>query len=203
MSNPKPLEVSYDFVAIIDMLPANERQTWQISDELKGLIEGFNLSCDRVNCSSKAEVVTALQRFCECARDGKKFCLHFVSHGSAAGLCVKATDESIQWCEFRSILKAINMAMDEKLILNMTTCEGLHGIKIVDPADKDMPFFGLIGVNRLLLPDEAVRLNEQFYSMMSAGKQIQTIIQEIAQAPGGEVLDCISSAGFKANSQKG
>lgn len=40
------------------------------------------------------------------------------------------------------------------------------------------------------------------YAMLSAGKPIQAIVQEMSQDPGGEVLDCITGAGYKHLSQK-
>jgi len=191
------LEAEYDFVAIVDVLPTDERQTDRISDRLKQLIEGLGCFCERADCNTRRAVIAALQHFRDRARGGKKFCLHFVSHGSETGLWVKATDESIPWRDLRSYLRAMNVAMDGELVLNMSTCGGLHGIKVVDPAEKNLPFFGLIGVTRILFPDEAIRLNERFYSSLSAGRPIQQIIKDLSADPGGEVLDCITADGYK------
>ena len=194
---PNKLEVEYDFVAIVDGLPENERQSSRISDKLKKLVEDLALSCERADCNTKRGMIAALQNFRDRARSGRKFCLHFVCHGSEKGLWVKSTDESIEWSEFKRQMKAINAAMGGRLILNMSTCEGLHGIKIVDPKHEDLPFFGLIGVSRILFPDEAIRLNERFYSRLAAGNPIQAIIREISQDPDGEVLNCITGDGYK------
>lgn len=202
MSNQKTLEVEYDCVSIIDALPVNERQAHQISDRLRGLFDKIRIPCDRTDCNTKTEVISALHSLVDSARAGKKFCLHFVSHGNIAGLWVKATDESIQWREFGSLLAAANAAMGGRLIVNMSTCQGLHGIKIVDPAEAELPLFGLIGVSRILFPDEAISLNERFYSKLVAGEPIQAIVREMLQDSGGEVLDCITADGYKVLSQK-
>jgi hypothetical protein len=197
----KPLEVEYDFVAIIDGLPDTERTQHKISDRLKELIEVHGFACERADCNTKKAVVAALQHFRNRALAGAKFCLHIVCHGSENGLWIKGTDESIEWRLLRRHLLSINTAMGGTLILNMSTCGGLHGIKIVDLTGDRLPFFGLIGVSRILFPDEAIRLNERFYSMLPDGKPIQEIIREIAKDPGGEVLDCITADGYKRLSQ--
>jgi hypothetical protein len=194
---PNRLEVEYDFVAIVDGLPENERQSCRISDRLKKLVEEMGFSCERADCNTKRGMIAALQHFRDRARSGGKFCLHFVCHGSENGLWIKSTNESIEWRKFRRYMKTINDPMGGSLILNMSTCEGLHGIKIVDTEREDLPFFGLIGVSRILFPDEAIRLNEHFYSRLSAGSPIQEVIREISKDPGGEVLNCITAAGYK------
>jgi len=196
-----PLEVEYDFVAIIDGLPDAERNQHKISAKLKELIEAHGFACERADCNTKRAVVAALQHFRDRALAGAKFCLHFVCHGSENGLWIKGTDESIEWRLLRRHLLTINTATEGTLILNMSTCEGLHGIKIVDLAGKRLPFFGLIGVSRILFPDEAIRLNERFYSMFAASKPIQEIIREISKDPDGEVLNCITADGYKRLSQ--
>lgn len=197
---PEPatkLEVEYDFVAIVDGLPENERQNSRISDRLQKLVEDLSFSCERADCNTKRGFIAALQHFRDRARSQKKFCLHFVSHGSESGLWLKSSGESIEWREFRRFIGGINAAMGGSLVLNMSTCEGLHGIKIVDAEQEDLPFFGLIGASRILFPDEAMRLNERFYSGLAAGNLIQVVIQEISQDPGGEVLNCITAAVYK------
>jgi len=198
---PNRLEVEYDSVGIVDGLPETERQNHQISDKLKRLIESFGFRCERTDCNTKRGLIAALQGFRDKAKSGEKFCLHFVCHGNASGLWVKGTNEAIEWRRLRPYLRAINAAMGGVLILNMTTCQGLHGIKIVDVAGKDLPFFGLIGVSRILFPDEAIRLNERLYSKWAAGLPIQRIIREMSSDPGGEVLECITADGYRRLSQ--
>ena len=56
-----PLEVEYDFVAIIDGLPDAERNEHKISAKLKELIEAHGFACERADCNTKRAVVAALQ----------------------------------------------------------------------------------------------------------------------------------------------
>ncbi|MBK7867235.1 MAG: hypothetical protein IPJ75_09730 [Ignavibacteriales bacterium] len=145
----KRLDVEYDFVAIIDGLPDTERIQWKTSDNLTHFlavngIEQMSSLCDDKNMFDKS-----LKYFEALAQNGKKFCLHIICHGNKNGIAInKSLKEMIKWEEFREKLQTINNLMEQKLIVNMTSCYGLHGIKIVDENSAINPFFGLIGPSK-------------------------------------------------------
>jgi len=132
------------------------------------------------------------------AANGTKLCLHIVSHGDKTGLWIETTQEEVTWEEFRSFLQTINTSMGGTLTINMTSCLGLHGIKIVDENASTLPFFGLIGYSVDLEVDRAKEINHLFYQKLLDGKQINEAVEEIKTELNDNGLYCISSEGFKA-----
>jgi len=194
----KPLEVSYDFVAVIDGLPADERKNWKTSDSLIHFLTENGIEQLLSLCNDKNMLLQSLEYFEKLAGNGKKFCLHIICHGNSEGIGLKATNERIKWKEFREKLSIINKLMNQSLIVNMTSCFGLHGIKIVDEHSTDYPFFGLIGPSQKIGVKRADRINKLFYSKQLEGKQVQEIVKEINKEIGTEQIYCISSEGYKA-----
>lgn len=56
----------------------------------------------------------------------------------------KHTAEKITWNSLEDILEQININQIMLLILNMTSCFGIHAIKTVNPFSSDKAFYGLI-----------------------------------------------------------
>ena len=196
-NNLKPLDVSYDFVAIIDGLPKNERDDWKISDSLIHYLAENGIEQLLSLCNNKNMLVQSFEYFERLAEKGKNFCLHIICHGNIQGIGIKETNEILQWEEFREKLYSINNLMNQRLICNMTSCFGLHGIKIVDENSNNYPFFGLIGPTKEIEVDIAKKINQLFYLKQLDGKEIQNIVKEINNEIGTEQIECISSEGYK------
>ena len=118
----------------------------------------------------------ALSGFRTRAENGESFCLHFIAHGDEAGLAIGENQELVPWDKFRSELRSMNDAMSGQMIVNMTSCSGLFGVRIVDPDDPDLPFFGIVGPMQDLEVTDASRLSLEFYCLMHSGKNIAEII---------------------------
>ena len=173
------LDVEYDLVAVIDGLPEAERKKFDMSVSLTDFLGREGLNQQVAKCNTKRGLVRALMHFLRRAAAGEKFCLHFICHGNRCGLYLRAMGEFISWGEFRAFLMKINGAMDGQLVVNMTSCEGLHGIKIVDPNQDDVPFFGLIGPKEKISKPDTTRASEMFYCGQLAGKTIPGVVDEI------------------------
>lgn len=193
----KPLNVGYDFVAVIDGLSNDERRRLKTSDNLVHFLADNGIEQLLAFCNNKNMLLQSLEYFEKLAENGKTFCLHVVCHGSKKGIGFKTTNESIKWDEFREKLYSINKFMGQNLIINMTSCFGLHGIKIVDAHSQGYPFFGLIGPSQKVGAKKADKINKLFYTMQIKGIQIQDIVKNINKKLGSEQLYCISSEGFK------
>ena len=139
------LDVEYDQIFIIDCLTEDQYNNWKISQDLMQYLADNGIQQTVSVCRNKKLVVSTLQHLAKLAASGTKFCLHIVSHGDENGLWIETTNEDITWYEFRNFLENINSSMGSSLIINMTSCLGLHGIKIVDEKSSLLPFFGLIG----------------------------------------------------------
>jgi hypothetical protein len=198
MANSKlDLDVEYDFVAIIDTLPPAERAKWQISDRLMSFLAKHGIEQIRAECDTPDQLRKALNHFAELARSGKRFCLHIISHGNKEGLYLKSVRQVVAWKELTAHLQSINEAMHDGLVVNMTSCFGLHGVKIVDTAQGQLPFFGLIGANRKITAREAISLNESYYTKLLAGEPIQRIVPMVNTEKGEDTLYNITGTGYR------
>ena len=196
MKEPE-LDVEYDFVAVIDALPAIERQKHAISKDLITFLGQEGVPQELAECGNRGSVLDALDHFLIKGQDGMLFCLHIVCHGDKTGLWVKATKEEILWDDLRPSFLAINRALKGRLIVNMTSCEGLYGIKITSLQDSEQPFFGLIGPRREIGVDEAKELCWAFYNRMLGGEAINELIPAINNERGEEVLFNVSAQGYQ------
>lgn len=192
------LDVEYDQIFIIDCLTEDQYNNWKISQDLKQYLADNGIQQTASICRNKKLVIATLQHLVRLAAGGTKFCLHIVSHGDENGLWIESTDEDVSWKEFRNFLKNINLSMGGTLTVNMTSCLGLHGIKIVDEKSSMLPFFGLIGYSEDLEVDRGKEINNLFYKKLLDGKQINVAVDEIKTELSDTNLYCISSVGYKA-----
>lgn len=191
------LDTEYDQVFFIDCLPEDEYNDWRISQDLMKFLADNGVVQTASICRTKKLVIATLQHLLKIAHIGTKFCLHIVSHGDKTGLWVKTTGEDIFWTDFTKLLEQINKAMGGTLLVNMTSCLGLHGIKIVDENSDNYPFFGLIGYSDDLEVDRGKEINRQFYTKIMDGKEVQVAVSELRKELKDDKLYCMSSQGFK------
>lgn len=188
------LDAEYDFVGIIDGLDEEDRARFGITEELKKLLLTEGLTTATALVHTEDQLLGALDLFYDKAVAGERFMLHFVAHGNDAG--IQAGNDFVTWATVRPFLQKINTATDETLLLNMSTCKGLHGIKIVD-ADGSYPFFGLIGAKQDLLVSDALKANKIMYKKWLNDLPVQKLVPETNQDLGKEVLFNISSEGYR------
>ena len=194
------LSVAYDYVAVVDGLSLNERQNWGISAALTAHLGNEKIDCRLAQCDNSEGLAGALNVFASDAQLGKRFCMHFVCHGNQHGIQIgPATQHSsfVKWNELYTHFVAINGAMNGALLINMTTCKGLHAAKVVQLNGAPLPFFGLIGALRDLPIDDALAINTLFYEKQLSGMPIQQIVPSINQERGEEILYCVSGEGYQ------
>lgn len=193
------LDIEYDGVAIIDGLEEVERVKWGISDKLTSNLSGAGFQSALFKCGNVAGVKQALSGIRHWAEASIYYCVHVVAHGTSdkKGIAIGATDV-LEWRDFGRSLVPINRAMGGQLIVNMTTCFGIHALKSVDLGDGDDPFFGVIAVrDELGVPDEALQLNDQIYQLWFNGMPINKIVHAINGKMGREFLYCGSAEGYR------
>src|ERR1017187_3609552 len=143
--NHTPLEATYDLVAIIDLLSDQERSDFHVAIDLQAFLSGLQVPWKYLKCGNRDAFFQSISHLAQLADEGKKFCIHLISHGNRDGIGLKTTNEFIAWKDFGDSLRQLNRKVAGTLIVNMTSCFGLHGIKAVDLSEDDLPFFGLIG----------------------------------------------------------
>ncbi len=202
ISYTKPqLDVEYDFVAVIDGLPPVDRAAFDLSREITSMLEGEGISCRVLDSASLASARGALDRLEQDSKAGKRFALHFVGHGNANGVGVGP--EFMDWKELGSRLVPVNTAMSGALIVNMTSCRGVHGIKSTQLSSSGDPFFGIVGAAQVLSVADAHKINRSFYAKWFSGTPINTIVHEINTEFGYDILFCASSEGYRSLNDTG
>jgi len=183
------LQREFDEVIIIDLLPANERRDWHLSEDLRDWLADQGIEQFQLSCYSKKHVFEALEWSITRAASAS-FVLHFTAHGNPSGIGLKATNELITWEELRSPLQRLNSAFGGDLLVNMTACQGFKATdiqKLEDPAD---PFYGLIGPTCSPSPELARRMSQAFYQGLLDGVDIPQVIQQINTSERGNVIWC-------------
>lgn len=188
------LNTYYDYVGIIDGLSIEDRGEFGITTELGDFLRSENLPVEEKLVNTEHELLDTLKYFLADAEKGKRFMLHFVAHGNEDG--IKIGTDFVIWEILRTHLQEINIATEQTLLLNMSTCKGLHGVKIV-PKSGEYPFFGLIGAKDVLYVCDAINANKIMYAKWLNGLPVQQIVPETNNELGKEVLFNISSEGFR------
>ncbi|HEY3295647.1 MAG TPA: hypothetical protein VGL38_09415 [bacterium] len=189
------LDVEYDFVAIIDLLPDEDRERFDLSGMIKSLFEHESISCRRFDCANISAFENAVSRL-TCSAQSEKFFIHVVGHGSEDGIGIGEFD-FLTWSELRKALVPMNELMSGSLILNMTTCRGIHAVKSVSIGDTTYPFFGLIGPKDDLGVADAIDINMRLYRKWIAGGSINEIVRAVNAELNQDIIYCISAEGYK------
>lgn len=188
------LSVEYDYVGIIDGLTQRDRVLFGITEQLKAILKGGRVPAVVAAVSSDTGLLEALKYFHQEALAGKRFMLHFVSHGNQQGIA--AGQDFVTWATLRPFLQQIHSATQESLLLNMSTCKGLHGMKIVEISGPPYPFFGLIGATQDLSVSDALEANRRMYEKWMTGMPVQKLVPETNNELGREVLLNMSAEGY-------
>lgn len=178
----KKLNAEYDQVVIIDCLSEKERKESQDSALLAKFLANEGITNRYYYCGNKLSVLHLLNILIEESSKGISFPIVFISHGTNLSLLVKHTNEYIDWQELRQPLLEINKNMRGNLYVLMACCHGFNGYKI-DKRDSDNEsFFGIIGPNRTILPEESINANEIFFKSLLDGDEIPIAVEKINKA---------------------
>lgn len=196
------LAIELDFVAIIDCLSDDERSKFQVTSQLEADLKEKEIGYATCLCKNKAHVIKFLEELLQKAKDGHKFCINFVSHGNEDCIGFKPSMEQLDWSELSPLLEGINTELAGMLLLNMTSCSGLNGIKVNDFKIENFPCYGLIGSANKLKMADAKSINKKFYHKLFDGLDINAIIPQIQaevekDTQRKNVIYCITSQGYE------
>jgi hypothetical protein len=196
MINYKKLDVVYDQVVFIDLLSDHERNEWKITKTIDTTLKSEGYSTRVINLSTKKELFDALAQLTTESIAGKRYMLHFVGHGNNNCIGFKHKHEIIPWSELEEPLQTLNVASNESLVLNMTTCKGLNVIKAVDHLSTTKPFFGIIGYSDDLEYPIGIHASEIFYKGMSNGMEINEVLIQVQKETNDNKFHCITAQGY-------
>lgn len=189
----KKLKTAYDLVVIIDCLSDIERKKYDDAGVLATQLAASGIENRYYSCAGRASVFELLDRLQVEAQAGKKFPLVFISHGKTLALYIKHESEDIEWHELRAPLNEINKAMQGDLLVLMSCCNGFQGYKIDKRDSKDEAFFGIIGPNRSIDPEESIQANKVFFASMIRDPDVVKAVNAINEDIGDEVYEAMTS----------
>ena len=198
--NPQTqLSTDYDYVVIIDFLNETESRSFEISVKLAEYLKNNKVSSFKYKPKN-------LQGFRDIFSDlkngelkGKAFLLHFVGHGSKDGIHILNFSEEnlVSWKELAGLICQFPEKVQQQLLLNLSCCFGLNVIKVLNYLNDETGFFGALGSNREITPQEAKKLNTKFYKKMLNGQTVNRIIDNINQEFGEDLFYGITSFGYR------
>jgi hypothetical protein len=194
--SPQQLDASYDFVAIVDFLPRADRPTEAISTRLSELLQKNGYLTSVQNCDTKQEFIKALLTLANASKKGMIFPIHLVGHGLPEGLVMPDTDLVLNWSVIAPAFRQFAPSGLRQTILNMSCCSGINGAMITNHLPQDK-FFGIIGPGKEIPFRTAYKINAKFYKKMMAGTSVNTILREIRNEFGKDILFGITSHGYQ------
>ncbi|MEP0711203.1 hypothetical protein [Algoriphagus sp.] len=203
MKKLKKLDVEYDQVVVLDFLSETERRKHQITIELESLFKANRIGIMPVYLNNRNDLESIMNTLIQLAKSGKRFMIHFVAHGNVDGIGFKETAEFISWVDLEPLLISLNKECQNTVVLNMTTCFGLHGIKTVNPFSSDKPFFGLIGYTEKLKIVKGKQANSHFYTSVFNGLQFNEALKALQLQTNDLRFHCITSEGYSFLKNKG
>jgi hypothetical protein len=110
--------------------------------------------------------------------------LHISSHGNSDGIQLSSS-ELLTWQELSDLLTPINAALNNKLIVAMSCCEGYAGTRMAMRTDHvPLPFFALVGsAGKPTWSDTAIAFSV-FYHRLVKGAHITEAVQAMNAASG-------------------
>lgn len=118
------------------------------------------------------------------AEPDKRPIVHISAHGSMDG--IQLTDEKIiSWDELRELLKPINLALNNGLIVCMSSCHGYAGTRMaMQGHEHAYPFFALIGTGAAPSWPETAIGYSTFYHQLARGEHITDAVEAMRVASG-------------------
>jgi hypothetical protein len=169
-------KIFFGKVHIVEWLrPGDRRTERELFDEVEpiGIMSKPEIPVDFTRVSTRAEFVKLLSAFEDDLRaTGRIPALHIETHGNDDGIGVSEI-EGLSFAELMEELIPLNMLSRLNLFVVLATCEGVWGIKMLQPSGR-AAYRAFIGPNRKMCPDELARGSIAFYRTMFRDRSADT-----------------------------
>ena len=109
--------------------------------------------------------------------------IHISAHGSDSGLQLSNHDV-ITWDELRELLVPINNALENALLLCMSSCEGFSACKMAMRYEERHPFFGMVSHSGKPTWADTAIAYATFYHLVAKGTAITDAVKAMKIAAG-------------------
>lgn len=109
--------------------------------------------------------------------------IHISAHGNKDGIGL-SNGEFVSWNELGELLTLINKALDNSLIVCLSSCNGFSGTQMAKKLNSDLPFYALIGHKGQPQWSETAIAYAVFYHLLAKGKSIDEAVNAMNVASG-------------------
>lgn len=188
------LSAEYNAVVILDGLSSLERQSYQDSEQVADFIRSQGVLVEIITCDDTQSYLSEINRLTDNARqDGQRYFLHYECHGTSRG--IKFGNQSITWAKQFKALAELNQAMEGTLVLNLSTCFGIHVAKTTRLTGNP-PFYGVIAPANKIPMKCAAKISKTFYDHFLRGAKINEAVRRANMNFSQEILYCLTSEGY-------
>lgn len=117
--------------------------------------------------------------------------IHLSAHGNEDSIGL-TNGEIIGWDDLRELLIPINAALEEKLLLCMSTCNGASGCAMA-MRDDDLPFLAVVGNDSEPTWGETNIAYASFYHRFASGTPVRECVEAMKAASGNSKFVIISA----------
>ena len=190
----------FNKISIVESLEADESKTGRkLKEELESqdIFYGQDVSIEFTPIFNKEELISHVNLLAEDARKNGVFpILQIEAHGSndKQGLFLQSSNsrEFISWVELEPVFRNLNIASKCNLLILMATCHGIHSINIISSLDR-APFWGIIGPDDTILPDQILSTTTKFYSELSENRNSSNLLNSLKDSAEKANMMCITS----------
>lgn len=123
--------------------------------------------------------------------------LHISAHGFGDGIQL-SSGEIIDWNALEHLLRPINIAFNNCLLLCLSCCEGYSGIRMAMNSDnRDHPFYALISNGEKPMWSDTAVAYSTFYHLIAKGHYIRDAVKAMQVASGNEMFWIETAEGAK------
>lgn len=111
--------------------------------------------------------------------------MHFSMHGNQEGISLTNGDQ-ISWDDLRQMLKPLNEAVNDGILICMSSCFGSSGCRMAMHENTDKPFWALIGNSNSAQWDDAAVAYVTFYHQIFKGETVEKSVDIMKIASGDD-----------------
>ena len=102
--------------------------------------------------------------------------LHISAHGYKEGIQL-SNGEILKWAEFRNLLTPINKALNNRLLVCLSSCEGYSGTRMaMFLEDESYPFYAIVANSMKPTWSDTAVAYSTFYHLLAKGKSLTDAI---------------------------
>jgi len=127
----------------------------------EGERDNYFVEYHKVN--SRDEFIDCLQDLIDRTEEGTIFTLHIVSHGDECRIGTEIGKNEVRWDELFHYTRQLNVIMDNKLLLVLSSCVGGGVLSFIEP-EKRAPYMAIVGNTREVMTEDARKGFDAFYA---------------------------------------